>query len=89
MARKQPLYLRFLTIGAPQSLAVRSNIERALIRLGQETDCLAIVDIHDRLDLAVQYGVFVTPTLLLHEKAEQRLIGDLSDTVKLMAFLQK
>lgn len=88
LGNRETLRLRLYVAGvAPNSLRAIANT-KAICALHFVDHVLEIVDLMIEPDRALADRVIVTPTLIkLSPAPELRLIGDLSDAVKLLAAL--
>jgi hypothetical protein len=77
----------FVSGRSSASVGARNNLKRALAQLGRDADTIEIIDVYERPDLAAEYRIFVTPTLLRIAEPADRLIGDLSALGQLLDFL--
>jgi circadian clock protein KaiB len=82
------LRLRLYVAGnAPNSLRAQSNLKRLCAALSHPVD-VEVVDVLDAPERALTDGVMLTPTLVrLAPAPALRLVGDLSDTVKVRLVL--
>lgn len=49
---------------------------------------MEVIDVHERPDLAEKAGILATPTLVYeHPQRSRRIVGDLSDTKRVLQFL--
>jgi hypothetical protein len=78
----------FVAGDSPNSRAALANLRRTLSTLGGSEEDLEIIDVFERPDLASIARVLVTPTLLRRSDPHVRILGDLSSTQQLLAFLQ-
>jgi hypothetical protein len=81
-----PLLL-FLAGDNPSSLEAYGNIHVALETFAVDAFSLEIINLKERPDKALAYGVFVTPTLLAPSNS-RRLIGDLGKWPQVQTFLR-
>jgi hypothetical protein len=80
----------YIARGTPNSLRAERNLVLALTAIGEPASALQteIVDVLDGAGLAVGEGVIVTPTLIGDRAGwRQVILGDLSDTKRLLLFL--
>jgi circadian clock protein KaiB len=82
-----PLIL-FVAGDSPNSRAAVSNLRRTLATLGGSEDDIEIIDVFERPDIASTARVLVTPALIRRSDPQARILGDLSSTQQLLAFLQ-
>lgn len=88
-ARVAPLILRLYIAGnSASSRRASQNLARIRSSLDSKGWEVEIVDVLDRPDLAESAGIIATPTLS-HEGASRprRIVGDLSDTKRVLEFL--
>jgi circadian clock protein KaiB len=79
----------YVAAGAPNSMAARANLSAALEASGREHVTVAIVDVFERPDLAVEDQVYVTPMLIRVSPLPRcRIIGNLSDRTAVLQLLQ-
>jgi circadian clock protein KaiB len=79
----------FVAGESPNSVAALANLHRAIELEGSERFELEIVDVFERADRALAEHVLVTPTLIrIVPPSVRRLVGDLSATIELYAFLR-
>ena len=82
-----PLVL-FVAGDSPNSRAAVANLRRTLATLGNSEEDVEIIDVFDRPDIASTARVLVTPALIRRSDPQARILGDLSSTQQLLAFLQ-
>lgn len=79
----------FVAGESPNSVAALSNLHRAIELEGSERFELEVVDVFERADRALSEHVLVTPTLIrVSPPSVRRLVGDLSQSIELYAFLR-
>ena len=79
----------FVAGESPNSVAALANLRHAMELGGSERFELEVVDVFERADRALAEHVLVTPTLIRVEPPSvRRLVGDLSATIELYAFLR-
>jgi KaiB-like protein len=80
----------FVTGSAPSSVRAKINLEKALSETGHpQRYRVTVIDLCADPTIAIIENVIVTPSLVgTGLKLRQVLIGDLSDSVKLKAFLK-
>jgi len=86
-----PRLILFVTGNAPRSRRARSNLARALEKLGFDTLAPMELDLLAQPENAISYSVFATPALLRTDDADGEmsvLYGDLSNESRLLAFLR-
>jgi hypothetical protein len=80
-------FVLFVAGKSPNSTAALTHVRRAIERCGREID-LAVIDVFERPDEAFAAHVLVTPALIKADApGGTRLVGDLSATAELEAFL--
>jgi RecA-family ATPase len=84
---KGPLIL-FVAGDSPNSRAAVANLRRTLATLGLSEADIEIIDVFERPDVASLASVLVTPALIRRSDPHLRILGDLSSTQQLLAFLQ-
>jgi len=78
----------FVAGDSPNSRAAVANLRRTLTTLGGSEDDIEIIDVFERPDIASMARVLVTPALIRRSDPQARILGDLSSTQQLLAFLQ-
>ena len=83
-----PILLRLYVAGnAPNSLRARTNLKTLCAALKQPVD-VEVVDVLETPTRALTDGVLLTPTLVrLAPPPVLRMVGDLSDTLRVQAAL--
>jgi hypothetical protein len=82
-----PLIL-FVAGDSPNSRAAVANLRRVLSTLGGSEADIEIIDVFERPDIASMARVLVTPALVRRSDPQARILGDLSSTHQLLAFLR-
>jgi circadian clock protein KaiB len=79
----------FVAGESPNSVAALANLRRAIELEGPKRFELEVVDVFERAERALSEHVLVTPTLIrVAPPSVRRLVGDLSATIELYAFLR-
>lgn len=90
--RSDPTRVRvclYVAAGAPNSLAARANLSAALEASGLDHVNVAIVDVFERPELALEDQVYVTPMLVrVSPPPRCRIIGSLSDRAAVLQLLR-
>ncbi|GAC1625956.1 MAG: hypothetical protein NVS4B5_17750 [Vulcanimicrobiaceae bacterium] len=80
-------FILFVCDASAHSRAAIGNLNAILRLLGHSPASVEIANIDDEIELALEYRVMVTPTLLRRDRPTTRLIGDLSAHAQLERFL--
>jgi circadian clock protein KaiB len=84
---KYVLYL-YITGQTPRSERALVNLRRVCASWPEDQCEIIVVDVLERPQLAEDEKILVTPTLVRHSPPPQRrVIGDLSDTEKVLSWL--
>jgi circadian clock protein KaiB len=78
----------FVAGDSPNSRAAVANLRRMHTALGGSEEDIEIIDVFERPDIASTARVLVTPALIRRSDPQARILGDLSSTEQLTAFLQ-
>lgn len=78
----------YITGATPHSMTAVANIRNICKNYSSDCYTLDIIDVHQQPGLAKSEDIIAVPTLIKECSGSiQRLIGDLSDTKKVMKFL--
>lgn len=82
--------LKLFTAGdTPSSIRATTSLTKMLEERLKDKHSLEIIDVIDRPRMAETFNIIATPTLLIVRPEKNRMIiGDLSDTDKVMAELE-
>ncbi len=78
----------YIARNSASSRRAEQNLNQLRMLVKAEGWQVEIIDVLDRPDLAEQASILATPTLCYeHSGRPRRIVGDLSDTKKVLAFL--
>jgi len=88
-AAKTHAFLLFVAGQAPNSVQARDNLTRLCEEHLEGRYQIDIVDVLKHTARAIEYGVLVTPTLvMIKPRPHRRVLGNLSDTETVVAALR-